>query len=137
MNRILAAVITVFWGVMWALLLRTELQPQKTVLREVPIEHVLKLLFQHQQQSDLFLNGEGVRIGHVTLKPHIPPDTEMRLLDFNGNAQLRLPGGNRQNLDWNGVTTFNPALAVQRFDLSVRFRDNTMQTIPTSALECE
>ncbi|MHA3770190.1 hypothetical protein ACXR0O_01475 [Verrucomicrobiota bacterium sgz303538] len=134
MNRLFALLITGFWITMWTLLLRTELEPQRAALREVPIEHVLKLFFQHQQPSDLFLHGEGGRLGHVRLHPQIRKEDGMRVIDFSGNAQLRIPGAPRHRVAWEGEAELTPSLELARFQLSTAFREATTQQAPETTV---
>lgn len=126
MNRLLALLITGFWVTMWTLLLRTELEPQKAALREVPIEHVLKLFFQHQQASDLFLNTGSDRVGYVRFHPQVRKDNGVPMLEFSGNVQIRIPGAPRQRLIWNGNAELSPALEVSKLQLTSAFRDSTL-----------
>lgn len=119
--RLAAVLITAFWVIMWALLIRTELEPEGAALREVPVEHVLKLMFHHQQASDLALRAEGKLIGQLRLLPRVLPDSKTRVLGFSGSLQLRLPGATRQRFSWTGESHFSSVLALQRldFDLTV------------------
>lgn len=135
MNRLLALLITGFWVTMWTLLLRTELEPQRAALREVPIEHVLKLFFQHQQASDLFLNTDGARIGYVRFHPQVRQDDGVQVLEFSGNVQLRLPGAPRQRLVWNGEAELTPALELSKLQLTSAFRESTLNDAPENIVK--
>jgi hypothetical protein len=123
MNRILAILITAFWIVMWAILVRTELEPQNAALREVPADRVLKLFFRHQQQTDLFLHGEGGRLGHVRIHPHVREADGQRIVDFSGNLQLQMPGGTRQRFGWQGVAHLSDKLSLERLRLETVARE--------------
>jgi hypothetical protein len=134
MYRLLALLITGFWVTMWTLLLRTELEPRGAALREVPVEHVLKIFFQHQQPSDLFLNGDGQRIGHLRFHPQIRIDDHIRVLEFSGNAQLRLPGAPRQRLTWHGQAELSPALELSKLRLISALRESTTNQVPETTV---
>ena len=90
LNRLAAVLIILFWGVMWGLLEKSELEPEEAALREVPVEHVLKLMFHHQQPSELIIKSDGKMIGQLRLIPRIQ-ENEERLLEFTGGLELRLP----------------------------------------------
>src|SRR5262245_7266621 len=61
--RTAAALIVVFWLVMTTLLIRNEVNPEDSRLREVPVTHVLKLLYLHEQPSHLRIYAGGTPIG--------------------------------------------------------------------------
>lgn len=135
MNRLLALLITGFWVTMWTLLLRTELEPQRAALREVPIEHVLKLFFQHQQASDLFLSADGNRIGYVRFHPQVRKEDGLQVLEFSGNVQLRILGAPRQRLVWNGEAEMTPALGLSKLQLTSAFRESTLNEAPENIVK--
>lgn len=118
LNRLAAVIITVFWVVMWGLLVKSELEPHEAALREVPVEHVLKLMFHHQQVSDLIIHSDGKMIGHLRLTPRTLENDD-RLLDFGGGLQLRLPGSSRQRLSWMGESTFTKTLDLKALGVNV------------------
>ena len=70
--RFLSAAIILFWITMTVLLVRSELWPGQSTLRSVPIEHVAKLFWQHQQASDLSILRDNNRVGHLHLR-HLNP----------------------------------------------------------------
>ncbi len=130
MSRILALLITAFWVTMWTLLLRTELEPQRAALREVPLEHVLKVFFQHQQASDLHLNGEGTRMGYVRFHPQVRESDGVRFFEFSGNVQLRIPGVPRQRLGWSGEAELLPTMGLSKLRLMSAVRESTTKDVP-------
>ncbi len=112
-----AALITLFWGAMWAILIRTELRPAGAALRAVPVEHVLRTLFQHQQTSDLFIAAEGRRLGRLQLTPSFRPEDGRRLIDLSGNVRLALGPGAGERLSWEGTLELDAAMALQTLRL--------------------
>jgi len=108
--------IAAFWLVMWALLLRTELRPKGAALREVPLEHVEKLVFRHEEGSNLAIHADGTRLGQLQLVPHSPSESQ-RVVDCTGGLQLRMPDGNRERVSWKGSIEMNDAFAVQLIHL--------------------
>lgn len=113
--RLLCLLVVAFWLTMTALLIRTELSPAKSRLRAVPIEHVLKLLFRHEQQSDLNIYSERTRFGHLRVHPRVDKETGRRILEFTGALQLRLPPLPRQRFLWDGAVEMDAAFVTQRF----------------------
>ena len=118
LNRLAAVLIVVFWGVMWGLLVKSELEPEEAALREVPVEHVLKLMFHHQQPSELIINSDGKMIGHLRLIPRVQ-ENEERLLEFSGGLQLRVPAAERQRLSWSGESTLTKELDLKTLAITV------------------
>jgi hypothetical protein len=108
--------VAIFWLIMWTLLLRTELRPQGASLREVPIEHVARLIFREKQSSDLVFHGDGVRVGNLQMTPSVPSENRC-VLDFSGTLQIRMPDATREHLRWNGSLTMDNAFAVQLLHL--------------------
>ena len=121
--RSLAALIVVFWIAMSALLLRSELGPSDSRLREVPVGHVVKLLFAHEQTSDLDIYSERQRIGHLRMHPRVNKEDGARVLEFSGNLQLSLPGSARQRISWDGAMQMTRLLDVQNFRIGLTFRE--------------
>src|SRR5205809_1906998 len=121
--RIVCILVVGFWLTMAGLLLKTELHPGKSRLREVRMEHVVKVLFDHEQQSDLTIYSERARLGHLRIYPHRDKETGQRLLDFDGNLQLRLPTLPKQRFSWNGVVEMDASLATQLFDVTFKMEE--------------
>src|SRR4051812_25749716 len=99
--------VALFWGAMWALLIRSELHPQETRLRAVPAELVLRQVFQQAQPSDLTIKSGGTRSGHVRISPKTIEQTGGHSLDFLGNVQVDLPGSPSQRAYWDGSLQMN------------------------------
>lgn len=121
--RATAILIVVFWLTMTALLLRNELQPGDSALREVPFTHIVKLLFLHQQPSDLNIYSDKLRLGQIRLHPQIVPETKARLVAYSGNVQFGLPGRRRQRVAWEGELEMDKALQTQRFRFGLTMHD--------------
>ena len=124
--RFLSAAIILFWITMTVLLVRSELWPGQSNLRSVPIEHVAKLFWQHQQPSDLTILSDNTRVGHLKLHPKIRKDDGTRILEYSGNLQLRLPGSQRQRVSWDGSATFDHKLALSSLLVGVDVRDSSL-----------
>src|SRR5688500_6142501 len=94
--RATAATVVVFWLTMTALLLRNELRPGNSALRDIPVGHVASLFFNHQQPSDLNIVSEKVRLGRLRIMPEIDKATGLRVVSFDGNLHVAGPRGKRQ-----------------------------------------
>ncbi len=114
LSRILPLSIVAFWLTMTALLVRTELHPGASRLTIVPVEHVLKLLFLHEQSSDLNIVSDGQRVGYLRLRPRVEVASGERVLEFIGNLQLRFPQMPKQRFSWDGGFALNHDFELQR-----------------------
>lgn len=133
--RLLALVITAFWITMWTLLIRTEVQPRGAALREVPVEHVMKLMFHHGQPSDLSILSEKTRLGSVRLRPRIREEDGRRLLDLMGSLEARTPGTPSQRVTWNGALELTPELELEQFRFTTMVQDLAAPRGPQDAFE--
>ena len=107
LSRLLSISIVLFWLTMTTLLVRTEFWPNYSMLRTVPLEHVAKLMWLHEQASDLTVSNEGLRVGHLTIHPKIRPEDGARVLEYSGNLSVRLPGSPRNRISWDGIAEFD------------------------------
>ncbi len=121
--RTFAALIVVFWLTMSALLIRNEIGAGDARLRAVPVAHVLRILFTHEQSSGLNIYLDKARIGHVRLDPQVNKADGTRFLKFTGNIQLNVPLMNRQRLWWDGVVEMTRLLEVRRAQFGFSFRE--------------
>jgi len=110
--------IVCFWLTMTGLLLRNEWWPGNSALREVPVEHVVKLLLVHGESSDLNIYSEKLRLGLFHLRPAIHKDDDTRVIDFSGNLRILIPGMERQNVSWLGDWKMDKALATRSFHIA-------------------
>lgn len=121
--RFVASSIVAFWAVMTALLIRNEITPDTSKLRELPVSHVLKLLFLHGQHSDLRIYTGNTPIGHLRVSPHVNQETEERVLEMAGNLQLSLHAQQRSRVSWDGTLVMNSALEVKTSNWGVTLSD--------------
>lgn len=93
------------------LLVRLEINPGKSDLLSVPPSHVFKLMFLHEQTSDLNVTENGKPIGNLVLRPKIDPASGNRTMLFSGGLSIPLPGtAKRQRISWDGVLSLDPEL---------------------------
>lgn len=123
MYRAVSILIVVFWLTMTALLLRHEVKPGDSALREVPAGHVVKLLLHHHQSSDLNIVSDKTRLGRLRIDPHIRPADGLRTIAFSGNLLFIIPGGERRRVAWDGEMEMNKELTIQRFRLGVTMHE--------------
>ena len=90
--RFVCGGIVLFWLLMTALLFRSEWWPAYTSLRDVPVEHVVKLLLIHGETSELNILNEKAHLGRLRIHPMIRKSDSARLIEFAGNLQIRIPG---------------------------------------------
>ena len=120
--RILTATIVLFWLTMTGLLVRKELVPGATALRAVPVAHVAKLMFAHEQASDLQIYQEKLSVGRMQIHPHFRKDEGQRRIDLTGSLQLMLPGMPRQRVTWTGGLELDNRLELERLTLGLSSR---------------
>jgi hypothetical protein len=121
--RAAAILVVIFWLTMTGLLLRNEVRPGDSALREVPVGHVVKLLFHHQQTSDLNIVNDRLRLGRLRILPQSDKTTGLRVIAFDGDLHLTVPGAKRQRVAWKGELEMDKALVTQRFQLGVTTHD--------------
>lgn len=119
MYRAVSVLIVLFWLTMTALLLRSELRPGDSALREVPPGHVVKLILHHRQKSELNIVSDKMRLGRLYIEPKVRKEDGMRVFTFTGYMILLLPGGERQKVAWDGECEMDKELAVHRFRLGL------------------
>lgn len=109
LSRFVSASIVLFWMVMTFLLVRNEIAPDHSTVREVPLWHVLKLVYLHEQPSDLtILNGQAT-VGSIRLQPRIDRENNLRCLDISGDFRIELGVGQKSRFSGLGLFEMTPA----------------------------
>jgi hypothetical protein len=121
--RTIAALIVIFWVTMTALLIRSELSPADARLREVPVSHVVKLIFAHEQPSELSIFNDKLRLGQMRVHPAVRALDGARVVDFSGNLHILLPGATRQRVTWDGTLELTRTLDMQSVRFALTFRE--------------
>jgi hypothetical protein len=121
--RLVSVAIVVFWLLMTTLLIRNEVNPGGSSLREVPVTHVFKQLFIHEQRSNLRIYNGGTPIGFVYMYPHVEKDTEARILELNGTLLLDVGPNKKQRISWETVFQMGPAFEVECSEYRIRLHD--------------
>ena len=121
MPRFFAVVITLFWLVMTALLLRLEIHPERSRLLDVPVSHVIRLMLAREQQSLLTIKENGAPCGTLMIQPGSSPAGGA--FEISGSMSIRLPMWNGQRISWSGGVELDPALATRGFHVSFLLRN--------------
>jgi hypothetical protein len=118
--RTVAIFIVLFWLTMTALLVHQELRPGESALREIPVSHVVKMIFMHHHDPQrLLITSDKRRIGQLTLAPKIDPQTQDREVEFNGFFQITVPGAKPERVGMEGLLDMDKLLNIQRFQLRI------------------
>ena len=125
--RALAILVTGFWLTMIGLLIRKEVGPGDSALREVPVGHVVKLLLMHEQPSDLIIYNGKARVGYLRVHPQMHQGERSRVIAFVGNLQITMPGMERQRALWDGELELEKTLETRRFTIGLTLRDPTVR----------
>jgi hypothetical protein len=121
--RITSFTIIVFWVVMTTLLIRNEVSPSTSRLREIPVSYVLKQLFGHEQRSNLRIYNGSTPIGHVFMYPHVDTETDARVLEVTGSLGFDVGPEQKQRISWDSVIRMNAAFDVQVSEYRVRLHE--------------
>ena len=108
---------------MTGLLVRSELWPDHSSLRSVPVAKVAKLMWFHHEPSDLVVWSESQRVGHLRLHPKIRESDGARILEYSGNIQVRLPGSPRHRISWDGIAEFDAEMQMRTLLLGLGMKE--------------
>jgi hypothetical protein len=133
--RTVAALIVVFWLLMTTLLIRNEVNPEDSRVREVPLSHVLKIIYLHQEESHLRIYAGGTPIGHLSFKPKVDKETGQRTAEFTGTVQLQMP--EKRRISWDGVLRMSPDYELLRTNWGVALTDPGFLRLEVEAVSGE
>jgi hypothetical protein len=119
LHRITAMLIIGFWLAMTGLLVVREIYPDSTKLNNIPIAHVGRLLFQHEQASELVIRDKQKDVGTFYVQPRVNRQTRDRWIEFHGNIGVTLPGAGKQRISWSGNATMDDAFNVVHLKISL------------------
>ena len=123
MNRLVFAAIVLFWLTMTTLLVRMQIRPEDSALREVPPARVLSLIFEHEQPSNLNIKSGELRYGAISVYPK-SRENGTRVIDYGGNTLLRAPYLPHDRLAIEGQLGFDTNLRLQSAQGSLALRDD-------------
>ncbi len=122
MSRVFFAAIVIFWLTMTTLLVRMQVRPEASALREVPPSRVLALLFEHQQTSSLNFRHADLRYGGISLNP-VTEENGTQVLKYGGNVLLRASYLPHDRLSIGGQLRFGDDLHLSGAQGSLGLRD--------------
>jgi hypothetical protein len=109
---------------MTSLLIRLEINPDNSNLLTLPPSHVFKLMFMHQQISDLTITQQGKPIGNLMLRPKMDADLGTRTLIFTGGFSFLAPGAQKkQRITWDGNLVMDRAFNTLSMALTASLQD--------------
>jgi len=115
--------VVAFWLLMNGALLRFWIFPMENRMLSLPVEHVFRQMFVHEQLSELVIRQGNEPVGNLTLQPrHSGADEEEEALyglDFSGHLLLSLPFTQQQPFNWHGTLEITPRLKLRRLRLQV------------------
>ncbi len=121
-TRLLVIGVLVFWFVMNGALLRLWISPGASDILSIPIEHVGKQVFTHEQMSDLSIYQGNRPVGSLTLQPRRFDSRGMYLVDFSGNLLLILPFMEQQPFSWHGSLEMDQEFKIRHFRIHLDAR---------------
>ncbi len=113
LHRITALLIIGFWLSMTSLLVVRELYPEATRLNDIPLAHVARVMFQHEQSSDLIIRDKKMEVGYFHVQPRVNRETGQRRVDFHGNLAVMVPGAGRKRISWSGSNELDSSLSTR------------------------
>ncbi len=120
--RAVATLIVLFWITMATLLIRSEVRPGDSRMREIPVAHVLKLLFLHQQPSELSIQYQKNPVGRLRVHPQVRREDGSRVIEFVGNAQFSVSGLSRERVSWEGSVEMTRLLELRQLRVGLNTR---------------
>ena len=122
--RIFTGAIVAFWCVMMFLLVRLVVSPESSGLLEVPVSHVMRMVFVGGQTSELSIFENGRPAGSFSLRPETPPKGPGRTVLFSGNLAVALPFMARQRFVWQGSAQMDRSLRLGALKTLFGVRDS-------------
>jgi hypothetical protein len=120
---------------MWTLLIRSEVQPGGNSLRALPVERVLREVFEPEKPSNLIIHNGSQRIGTLRLAGQGEAPDGTRALQFYGNAVIEFPGIEPLRSAWNGEIVVTPDWQMKSFTLTAASRGTAKNAGPATQFE--
>ncbi len=118
-QRLLIIGIVGFWLAMTGALVQLWINPAGNDLMSVPVEHVVRQMFHHEQASNLSVMQNGRRIGSLMLQPRRFDENGIGVVDFSGSLMLELPFMTEQPFSWRGTAEVNRDFALRLFRVRI------------------
>lgn len=123
LHRITVFLIIGFWIAMTGLLVVREIYPDSTKLNNIPVSHVGRLLFQHEQPSELVIRDKQKDVGTFYIQPKVNAASRERWIEFHGNLGIHLPAAGKQRISWRGNVHLDDAFSVTHLKISLYTHD--------------
>lgn len=129
LHRLVATCIISFWIAMTTLLVIQQMYPETANINAVPVSFVGRLVFQHQQASDLNIYDKEKNVGYLHIQPRLNAATGDRIVELSGNIVYTLPGVGGKRIAWLGNIEMDGAFSTKRIHLSVSLQGPAQQLI--------
>ena len=136
--RALVLGIIVFWCWTTARLVRTELLPTGVEATPVPIAYLWKLVFLHEEPSDLVLYNQQQRLGNLHIEPHRHAlnvdgsSSSNHAITAIGGFSVELPWAARQNIVLHALLKLDEHEQMQRLEISAVFHEPKQRNAGTT-----
>jgi hypothetical protein len=120
-KRLVIAGVISFWLVMNIALVRLWLDPESSDILSVPVDHVVRQIFAHEQPSELVAFQNGNRIGNVALTP-IQMEDNSKALRFSGDAMPQIPMLGARAYRWQGSARLSSGFELESLRIQVDSR---------------
>ena len=138
--RALVLGIVVFWCWTTARLVRTELLPTGRETTPVPITYLWKLVFLHEEPSDLVLYNQQQRLGNLHIEPHRrvvngdPGHHADHLITAVGGFSVELPWAAKQNVVLHALLQLDEHEQMRRLEVSAVFHEPKQRNAGTTVM---
>ncbi len=119
LHRLFITGIVFFWLLMTGALVQVWLDPASSEVLAVPVEHVVRQIFAHEQPSSLSILQGGQRIGTLTLRPRHFDAEGVCSVDFSGNVMIAFPFLPKQTFVWRGSARMSQSFTLRNLRLHI------------------
>jgi len=119
LHRLFIAGVVFFWLLMTGTLVQLWINPASSEILTVPVVHVFRQMFQHEQASNLAVFQGTKRIGTMTLQPRQFDSNQVCMIDFSGNVLVALPFMQEQPYSWRGTAEMSRAFGLRRLNVCI------------------
>lgn len=118
-QRLFIIGIVAFWLTMTSALLHLWVNPVNHDLLSLPVTHVARQMFHHEQASNLSIIQNGRRVGSLMLQPRRFDDQGRGMIDFSGSLMLELPFMSEQPFSWRGTAEMDSDFALRHLRVRI------------------
>ncbi len=118
-QRLLIAGVVFFWLLMTGALVQLWVNPATSEILAVPVVHVVRQMFTHEQTSNLAVFQGNKRIGALSLQPRRFDSDGICMVDFTGNILVELPFMAEQPFSWRGTAEMDRSFALRNLKVHI------------------